>query len=371
MSDLHLLPLDTLHHRLGARMVPFAGYSMPVQYEGVMAEHLHTRASAGLFDVSHMGQLVLEGDGAAAWLESLAPGDFKALAPGRMRYSLLLSDDGGTLDDLMVTNTGSHFYLVVNGATKFDDLRHMEARLPEGLTLTHCQDLALLALQGPKAAEVMQSLNIRPEHPDIVDVTAMKFMTVGPYLWGDVRLGVSRSGYTGEDGYEISLAATDAEAFAEALLADERVKPIGLGARDSLRLEAGLPLYGNDLTSDITPVEAGLAFAISKRRREEGGFPGAARILAQLRDGAARQRVGIRPEGRQPVREGAGIFAGGRQVGTVTSGGFGPSVGGPIAMGYVESAVAAVGSALELEVRGRRLPAVVVPLPFHQKSHHR
>lgn len=369
--DLKTLPLDGLHQRLGARMVPFAGYSMPVQYEGVMSEHLHTRAQAGLFDVSHMGQLTLEGDGAAEWLETLAPGDFTGLQPGHMRYSLLLADDGGVLDDLMVTNTGKRLYLVVNGATKHDDVVYMRARLPGHLSLVHHEDLALLALQGPRAVDVLQRLGVAPEFPGIPAIDAMKFMTAGPYLWGKVRLGISRSGYTGEDGYEISLDSADAEAFAQALLADPDVKPIGLGARDSLRLEAGLPLYGHDLTPDITPVEAGLSFAISKRRRTEGGFPGAPRLLGQLRDGPARRRVGIRPEGRQPVREGAAIFADGRQVGEITSGGFGPSAGAPVAMGYVESAFAADDTPLELEVRGKRLPARVAPMPFHQKSYHR
>ena len=370
LSGLKTLPLDSLHRELGGRMVPFAGYAMPVQYPaGVMAEHLWTRESAGLFDVSHMGQLTLEGEGAAEWLESLAPGDFKALPPGKMRYSLLLADDGGILDDLMVTNTGQRFYLVVNGATKHDDLAHMRARLPAGLTLTHMEEAALLALQGPKAVEVMQRLGVEPEFAEIPPIGAMKFMTAGPYLWRGLRLGVSRSGYTGEDGYEISLAASDARAFADALLADEAVKPIGLGARDSLRLEAGLPLYGHDLTPAIEPVEAGLGFAISKRRKAEGGFPGAGRILKALEQGPAMRRVGLKPEGRQPAREGAEVFSGDRRVGVVTSGGFAPSVGAPIAMGYVETAHAADGAALEIDVRGKRLAATVVPMPFHQKNY--
>ena len=370
LSGLKTLPLDSLHRELGGRMVPFAGYAMPVQYPaGVMAEHLWTRESAGLFDVSHMGQLTLEGDGAAEWLESLAPGDFQALPPGRMRYSLLLADDGGILDDLMVTNSGSHFYLVVNGATRHDDLAHMRARLPAGLTLTHLEAAALLALQGPKAVEVMQRLGVEPEFAEIPAIGAMKFMTAGPYLWRGIRLGISRSGYTGEDGYEISLAASDARAFADALLADEAVKPIGLGARDSLRLEAGLPLYGHDLTPAIEPVEAGLAFAISKRRKAEGGFPGAGRILKALEQGPAMRRVGLKPEGRQPAREGAEVLSGGRRVGVVTSGGFAPSVGAPVAMAYVDCALAAEGTALEIEVRGKRLAATVVPMPFHQKNY--
>ena len=370
LSGLKTLPLDALHRQLGGRMVPFAGYAMPVQYPaGVMAEHLWTRESAGLFDVSHMGQLTLEGEGAAEWLESIAPGDFKALPPGKMRYSLLLADDGGILDDLMVTNTGQRFYLVVNGATKHDDLAHMRARLPEGLTLMHMEDAALLALQGPKAVEVMERLGVAPEFAEIPAIGAMKFMTAGPYLWRGIRLGVSRSGYTGEDGFEISLAASDARAFADALLADEAVKPIGLGARDSLRLEAGLPLYGHDLTPAIEPVEAGLAFAISKRRKAEGGFPGAGRILKALEQGPAMRRVGLKPEGRQPAREGAEVFSGDKRVGVVTSGGFAPSVGAPIAMAYVDATLSAEGTALEIEVRGKRLAATVVPMPFHQKNY--
>lgn len=370
LTDCKTLPLDALHQRLGGRMVPFAGYAMPVQYPaGVMAEHLWTRASAGLFDVSHMGQLTLEGEGAADWLETVAPGDFKALPPGKMRYSLLLAADGGILDDLMVTNTGRHLFLVVNGATKHDDIAYMQGLLPAGLTLTHLEGAALLALQGPKAVDVMKRLGVEPEFPDIPAVDAMKFMTGGPYTWRGSRLGVSRSGYTGEDGYEISLPASDAEAFAEALLADPAVKPIGLGARDSLRLEAGLPLYGHDLTPAIEPVEAGLAFAVSKRRKVEGGFPGAARILKSLLEGPTRKRVGLKPEGRLPAREGALVFADDTQVGIVTSGGFAPSVGGPVAMAYVEAGLANDGTPLEIEVRGKRLAATVVPMPFWQKNY--
>jgi aminomethyltransferase len=370
VSDCKTLPLDALHKRLGGRMVPFAGYAMPVQYPmGVMAEHLWTRENAGLFDVSHMGQLLLEGDVAADWLETIAPGDFKALQPHRMRYSLLLADDGGILDDLMVTNMGRSFYLVVNGATKHGDIAHMLARIPDALALTHMEDHALLALQGPKAVEVLARLGLVPETADLPAVDALKFMSGGSYYWGAVKLGITRSGYTGEDGYEISVSAAEAELLAELLLADPAVKPIGLGARDSLRLEAGLPLYGHDLTPEHEPVEAGLAFAISKRRKVEGGFPGAARILSALLDGSARRRVGLKPEGRLPAREGAPIFAGNVQVGTVTSGGFAPSVGGPVAMGYVAAAHAADGTALEIEVRGKRLPATVVPMPFHQKNY--
>lgn len=370
LSSLATLPLHALHLRLGARMVPFAGHAMPVQYrDGVMAEHLWTRTQAGLFDVSHMGQLLLEGAGAADWLETITPGDFRALPPQRMRYSLLLAEDGGILDDLMVTNNGASFGLVVNGATKDDDLAYMRARLPDGLALAHLDDQALLALQGPRAVDVLARLGLAPEGADLPAVEALKFMGAGRYRWQGVPLGVSRSGYTGEDGFEIALPAADAERFAEALLADPAVRPIGLGARDSLRLEAGLPLYGHDLSPETEPVEAGLAFAISKRRKMEGGFPGAARILKALLDGPARRRVGLKLDGRQPAREGATIHAGPETVGVVTSGGFGPSVGAPIAMGYVAAAHAADGTPLEIEVRGRRLPATVVPLPFWQKTY--
>jgi len=368
-DHLKRLPLDALHRHLGARMVPFAGHSMPLQYEGIVTEHLWTRAHAGLFDVSHMGQLLLEGAGAADWLETLTPGDFRGLTPNAMRYSLLLADDGGILDDLMVTSRGAALHLVVNGATRDADLAHLRARLPADLTLTHLDDHALLALQGPRAADVLGRLSLAPADPGLPTVTALRFMRGGLYRWGGTTLAITRSGYTGEDGFEISLPAAEAEGFAEALLAAPEVKPIGLGARDSLRLEAGLPLYGHDLTQHHEPVEAGLAFAISKRRKAEGGFPGAARILKALIDGPARKRVGLRLEGRQPAREGAAILAGERPVGAVTSGGFGPSVGAPIAMGYVEAAQSADGTALEVEVRGRRLAATVVPMPFWQKNY--
>ena len=368
-ADLKTLPLDALHRRLGARMVSFAGYAMPIQFDGIIAEHLWTREHAGLFDVSHMGQLLVEGEGVAEWLESLAPGDFKALQPHRVRYSLLLADNGGILDDLMVTNTGKSIYLVVNGATKHGDLAHMQARLPAGITLHHMEDHALLALQGPQAVTVMSRFDLTPESTDQLAFADLKFMAGARWLWNGIKLGITRSGYTGEDGYEISVPSEHAEALAEALLAHPEVKPIGLGARDSLRLEAGLPLYGHDLTPEIEPVEAGLVFAISKRRKMEGGFPGAERILKALFDGPARRRVGLKLDGRQPAREGADVFAGAQKVGVVTSGGFGPSVGAPIAMAYVESAHAADGTALEIEVRGKRLPATVVPMPFHQKNY--
>lgn len=368
-ADLKPLPLDALHRRLGARMVPFAGYAMPIQYDGIIAEHLWTRQSAGLFDVSHMGQLLVEGEGAADWLESIAPGDFKALQPHRVRYSLLLNDEGGILDDLMVTNTGKSFYLVVNGATKHADIAHMMARLPAGLTLHHMEDHALLALQGPAAVTVMSRFDLTPESADQPSFADLKFMSGARWLWNGVKLGITRSGYTGEDGYEISVPSTHAEALAEALLAHAEVKPIGLGARDSLRLEAGLPLYGHDLDPGITPVEADLAFAISKRRKTEGGFPGATRILDQLFNGAPRKRVGLSVEGRMPAREGATVWVGDTRIGVLTSGGFAPSLNMPIAMAMIASDHAADGTAVEIEVRGKRIAATVVPMPFKQKNY--
>jgi aminomethyltransferase len=345
-------------------MVEFAGYAMPVQFEGIIAEHLWTRESAGLFDVSHMGQLGVAGDGAARALEALLPGDIQSLQPGRMRYSLLLVEDGGIFDDLMVTFTGKDYAIVVNGAMKWDDIAHLREHLPDEITLTHFDEQALLALQGPKAAEALARLGLVPLHDGGPAVTALTFMQADIYDWGGRRLGVSRSGYTGEDGFEISVQAENVEALADALCADPAVKPIGLGARDSLRLEAGLPLYGHDVTEDIDPVSAGLGFAIGKRRRAEGGFPGADRILSLLAEGPATRRIGLALEGRMAAREGARVLAGDREVGTVTSGGFAPTLGHPIALAYVEAALAAPGTKLELDNRGRRLPASVVPLPF-------
>ena len=358
------LPLDGWHRARGARMVEFAGYWMPIQYEGIMAEHLWVREHAGLFDVSHMGQLILSGEGVAEALEALVPGDISALKPGRMRYSLLLNDEGGILDDLMITNTGSALYLVVNGAVKWDDIAHLREQLPDDIDINLMDDAALLALQGPQAVDALVALGIRPEFDDILPVDQLVFMQAGAYLWGDVRLGISRSGYTGEDGFEISLDAADAAALADALCALEAVQPIGLGARDSLRLEAGLPLYGHDLDETTDPVEGNASFAISKRRREEGGFPGAGRILKALAEGPGRKLVGLTVDGKLPVREGAPLFAGATQVGRVTSGGFAPSVGAPIAMGYVAAPHFAVDTPLEAEVRGKRVPVRVAAMPF-------
>ena len=366
-----LLALDRWHRARGARMVEFAGYSMAVQYEGIIAEHLWTREHAGLFDVSHMGQLQVSGSGAADALEALMPGDISALRPGRVRYSLLLSESGGILDDLMVTANTDGYYLVVNGATKWDDIAHLREFLPDAITLNHLDERALLALQGPEAAMALARLPIKPDGSGAKPVTELKFMQAGNYHWEGAAIAISRSGYTGEDGFEISVPSSHAEAFADALADQPEVKPVGLGARDSLRLEAGLPLYGHDLTAQIDPVAADLAFAISKARRKQGGFPGAGRIMQLLEDGAPQKRVGLALDGRMAAREGAVVLAGEEQVGTVTSGGFSPSLQYPIAMAYVDAAHAVQGAALAIEMRGKRLDARVVPLPFVAHNYHR
>jgi aminomethyltransferase len=337
-------------------MVEFAGYWMPIQYEGIMAEHQWTRENAGLFDVSHMGQLSLEGEGAVEALETLVPGDIAALKPGRMRYSLLLGEDGGILDDLMITNEGDQLGIVVNGAVKWDDIAHLREHLPDDVTLNHREDHGLLALQGPKAAEAFARLV--PESAGLV------FMQAAQATWNGHAIALSRSGYTGEDGFEISLPNEALAAFADALCAMDEVKPIGLGARDSLRLEAGLPLYGHDLSEDTDPIEGDLGFAIGKRRREGANFPGAARILGHLADGPPRKRVGLLVDGKLPVREGAKLFDGNTEIGVVTSGGFAPSVGAPIAMGYVPRDHAVPGTAIAAEVRGKRVPCTVAAMPF-------
>ena len=363
-QQLAILPLDAWHRARGARMVPFAGYAMPVQYEGVIAEHLWTRESAGLFDVSHMGQLQIAGPNPAAAMERLLPGDITGLKPGRVRYSLLLTDEGGIVDDLMVTNAGDHLYVVVNGATKWDDLIYLREHLPPATEIRHLQDHALLALQGPRAVDALERLV-----PGASDLT---FMQAGQFEFAGQAVGISRSGYTGEDGFEISIHADDAQALADALCGQPEVKPIGLGARDSLRLEAGLPLYGHDLDRDTTPVMADLTFAIQKRRRAEGGFAGAMRILAELENGPAQKRVGLNVEGRQPVREGARILdAEGEEVGRVTSGTFSPSLQRPIAMGYVATPLSQPGTALKLEQRGKLFEASVTPMPFVPHRYHR
>jgi aminomethyltransferase len=354
--EILTLPLDGWHRAKGARMVAFAGYHMPIQYDGIMAEHLWTRANAGLFDVSHMGQLHITGDGAADALEAIVPGDISALKPGRMRYSLLLAEDGGILDDLMITNAGGHLYVVVNGAVKWDDIGFLREHLPDDIGINHMEDYALLALQGPKAVDALT--RVMPEVADL------RFMEAKAVDWNGEGLWVSRSGYTGEDGFEIAVPAEAVEALADLLCAQPEVKPIGLGARDSLRLEAGLPLYGHDLDESIDPVEGNAGFAVSKRRRAEGGFHGSARILKAIADGPSRKLVGFAVEGKMPVREGAPIFAGSTEVGKITSGGFAPSVGAPIAMGYVATAYTAPGTALEAEVRGKRVPLTVSAMPF-------
>ncbi len=363
-ENLAKLPLDAWHRAKGGRMVPFAGYEMPVQYEGIMAEHLWTREHAGLFDVSHMGQLLFHGPDVDRALETLLPGDLLALKDGRLRYSMLLAEDGGIIDDLMATRRGEHFYLVVNGATKLGDIDQFERRLPRDIAFDHMKEQALLALQGPEAAVVLDAL--------VPGVAELGFMQAGLFHWDGKPLWISRSGYTGEDGFEISVAARDVEALADALTADGRVKPIGLGARDSLRLEAGLPLYGHDLDGQTTPVMADLNFAISKRRRAEGGFAGSLRIMAELENGAALKRVGLDVEGRQPVREGALILDGeGNEVGRVTSGGHSPSLGRPIAMGYVATPLAGPGTALTIEQRGKLFQATVASMPFVPHRYHR
>ena len=343
-------------------MVGFAGYHMPIQYEGIMAEHGWTREHAGLFDVSHMGQLTFTGDGVDAALEHLLPSDIRGLKPFRQRYSMLLDDEGGILDDLMVSRLGdgafdgADIYMVVNGATKYDDIGWMIEHLPDEVTMNHMDEQALLALQGPEAGAALASLI--PETADLL------FMQSGLFTWRGVSLWISRSGYTGEDGFEISLPGEDARLLADALCDLPQVKPIGLGARDSLRLEAGLPLYGHDLTPTVSTIAADLGFAIQKRRREEGGFIGHARVMKELADGPGARRVGLRIDGRLPAREGAKIFAGSVEVGEVTSGGFAPTLGAPIAMGWVSTPYSAIDTALEIDVRGKRIAAVVAPMPF-------
>ena len=353
------LPLDAWHRARGGRMVEFAGYWMPVQYEGIIAEHLWTRESAGLFDVSHMGQLLVSGEGADAALEAVLPIDLSTLKLGQQRYSLLLDEDGGVLDDLMVSRWPNDLYLVVNGATKWDDIAHLREHLPDEITLNHLDDRALLALQGPKAFSALERLTTG-KWP----LSVLTFMRFGLFEIAGVEVTISRTGYTGEDGFEISVPAEAAEMVANLICAQPEVKPIGLGARDSLRLEAGLPLYGHDLSPETSPVEAGLLFGINKRRRTDGGFPGADRILREIAEGTARKWVGLVLEGRQAAREGATVHLGAEQVGVVTSGGFSPSREQPIAMAYVASAHTAPGTKLEIEVRGKRLAAEVVSTPF-------
>lgn len=355
-------PLHALHIRLGARMVPFAGYDMPVQYDGVMGEHNWTREHAGLFDVSHMGQAVLVGPDhatTAAALEALVPGNIAGLKPGRIRYTVLLNETGGIIDDLMVTRSpvDGHIGLVVNGARKGVDYAHIAANLPDGVTLEIAETRALIALQGPSAKDV--AADLFPAANDLVFMQAAMGIDIA-----GVPTNIARSGYTGEDGFEISIPGDKADVVTQALLEHPEVKPIGLGARDTLRLEAGLCLYGHDIDETTSPVEANIVFATGKKRRETGGFPGFDRIAKELAEGPARKLVALRLDGRAPAREGAEIHADGQKIGVVTSGSHAPTVGGPIALGYVDAAHAGEGATLEIMVRGRALSANVCPLPF-------
>jgi aminomethyltransferase len=365
-QPLRRTPLYDQHVALGAKMVPFAGYAMPVQYPlGILKEHLHTRSSAGLFDVSHMGQAFLIGPShvaAAAALEALVPADIANLKPGQQRYTQLLSDAGGIIDDLMVTRSISdkddgRLFLIVNASRKEVDYAHIASRLPSGVILLPAPERALIALQGPAAARILAPL--------CPEAARLGFMQTMSAPIGGLDCHISRSGYTGEDGFEISVAADRAPGLAQLLLAQEGVLPIGLGARDSLRLEAGLCLYGHDIDETTSPVEANLVWSMQKRRRGEGGFPGAKRIQDELANGPKRRRVGIKPDGRAPAREGTEVLALlGDKLGVVTSGGFGPSVNGPVAMGYVAADRCEVGTPVNLMVRGKALAATVAPLPF-------
>jgi aminomethyltransferase len=372
-ETLKRTPLFELHSELGGKMVPFAGYEMPVQYPlGVLKEHLHTREKAGLFDVSHMGQAFLTGpdhESTAAALEALVPGELTKLGLGRMRYTMFLNDEGGILDDLMVTRPVSpeddgRLMLVVNAACKDADYAHMQAKFPDVVTLTTIEDRALLALQGPAAASVMAKW--------CPQASEMGFMTATIAEFDGLNCHISRCGYTGEDGYEISIASDKADQLARTLLSHDDVEMIGLGARDSLRLEAGLCLYGHDIDETTSPVEADLVWSMSKRRREGGGFPDAERIQRELAEGTSRLRVGIKPEGKAPAREGTEIAdADGKVIGQITSGGFGPSAEGPVAMGYVQSDHAAPGTSVALMVRGTARPAHIVEMPVVQHRYYR
>ncbi len=365
-SDLLKTPLFSLHEELQGKMVPFAGYAMPVQYPlGVMGEHTHTRESAGLFDVSHMGQVVISGEGADAWLETLVPGNITGLKENRIRYTMFTNEQGGILDDLMITRRENDIFMVVNAACKEQDIAHMRATLPDHLTLSELDDRALVALQGPKAAAVTARF--------VPGADEQNFMS---YKEADIlgaKCFISRCGYTGEDGHEISIPADKAEEVCRALLAEPEVEAIGLGARDSLRLEAGLCLYGHDITTETTPIDASLEWSISPRRIEEGGFPGAAIILEQIATGNVnRRRVGILPAGRAPAREGTEILDGDDNViGFITSGGFGPTFGGPIAMGYVEDTHADFDTEVFLAVRKKKLEAKVTSPTFVKQRYYR
>ena len=367
MSPLKRTPLYDLHKQLGARLVPFAGYEMPVQYPtGILAEHAQTRTAAGLFDVSHMGQVRLTarpGHNAAKALETLVPGDIAGLQPGQQRYTQFTNQTGGILDDLMVTSTGDHLLLVVNAACKDDDLAHIQKHLSAACEIEPMFSRGLLALQGPLASQALARL--------VPSVAGMKFMTGAFATIDGAQCYVTRSGYTGGDGYEISTPADRAEAIARLLLAQPEVKPIGLGARDSLRLEAGLCLYGHDIDITTTPIEAVLLWSIGKERRAQGGFPGASIIQRQIAEGAPRKRVGLLPDGKAIAREGAEIAIGGRVIGKVTSGGFAPTLGRAVAMGYVEKAQSANGTRVDLLVRGKPVTAEIVPMPFVKHAYYR
>jgi len=367
-EQLKTTPLNALHRALGARMVPFAGYDMPVQYPaGIIAEHKHTRAHAGLFDVSHMGQVKIRAaypDDAAAAIEALVPADYLGLKPGRQRYGFFTNEAGGILDDLMVARSGEHFLMVVNASRKDADFAHLQAHLPKSVHATMLEDRALLALQGPEAVRVLA--RHAPE------IAGMRFMDARPMTLLGADCFVTRSGYTGEDGFELSVPADQAERIVRRLLDEPEVMPIGLGARDSLRLEAGLCLYGNDIDETTTPIEAGLEWAIGRRRRAEGGFPGAKRILAELAEGPKRRRVGLLPQGRSPARAHSPILDGsGTAIGEITSGGYAPSLEAPVAMGYVAPKFATIGTALAVDIRGQAIPATVAALPFIPTRYHR
>ncbi len=363
---LQSTPLRDLHGELEGQIVPFAGYEMPLQYPlGILKEHLHTRSAAGLFDVSHMGQLAIVGDDPASVIESLVPGDIMELEHGATRYTQLTDDNGGILDDLMVTRNGKQLLLVVNAACKVKDIAHIRSALPNGHELLELQDRALIALQGPKSASILSELGS-------AQLLRMPFMSMAEVKVNGIACRIWRSGYTGEDGYEISCRAGDVEIIARLLLENKAVEPIGLGARNSLRLEAGLCLYGHDIDCSTTPVEANLLWSIGKRRREEGGFPGAEFVQRQISKGVARRRVGIKPDGRAPMRDGVELFdTEGVSIGNVTSGGFGPSIGRPVAMGYIATRSARAKTPIQGNVRGKMLDASVVRMPFIEQRYFR
>ena len=356
-TDLKTTPLDALHRDLGARMVPFAGYAMPVQYNGIIAEHKHTREAVALFDVSHMGQAILHGSDPTAALEKIVPAEIKELADGQQRYTMMTNDQGGILDDLMVARVGDKLHLVVNASCKDNDFSYIESELGKTCSLEILADRALLALQGPAAANIIQKL--------LASGLSMAFMSVQQCNISGIPYFISRSGYTGEDGFEISVESSAAEQLARAFLKEPNVRPAGLGARDSLRLEAGLCLYGNDIDQQTTPVEAGLTWTIGKRRRTEGGFSGDSIIQHQIKSGTTRKRVGLQPEGRAPVRAHTEILnKSSKEIGEITSGGFSPTINAPIAMGYVSSELSDPGTPVQFSQRGKTINGIVAKLPF-------